>query len=67
MKFALNHPWKFERPHFAFFVGLHQTFTVFVIELFTYVSLIGSTTNMEIVLTLLIFLFILNFSSYIFH
>ena len=37
MKYALNHPWKFELPILAFFVGLMQVMVVFTIEGVNYV------------------------------
>ena len=67
MKFALNHPWKFERPILAFFVGFCQTFTVFVIELINYILVVGSNTHMEIILGFFALVLIVHFSNFFFQ
>ena len=67
MKFALNHPWKFERPIVAFFVGFMQTTVVFVIELINYILLMVGNTHMDIILGFLALIFIVNFSSFFFQ
>ena len=67
MKYALNHPWKFERPILAFFVGWMQIFVTFAIELINYVLVVGSETHMEIVLGFLALVFVSNFSSFFFQ
>ena len=67
MKFALNHPWKFERPVLAFFVGYMQTLVVFAIELINYILVVGSNTHMDIILGFLALIFIVNFSSFFFQ
>ena len=67
MKFVLNHPWKFERPILAFFVGFMQTFVVFVIELINYILVVGSNTHMDIILGFLALIFVVNFSNFFFQ
>ena len=64
MKFALNHPWKFERPVLAYFVGFTQISVVFVIELINYILVVGSNTHMDIILGFLALIFVVNFSSF---
>ena len=66
MKYAMNHPWKFERPVLAFFVGFMQAFVVFVIELINYVLVVGSNTHMEIVLGFLALVFVIHFGNFFF-
>ena len=67
MKFALNHPWKFERPILAFLVGFWQTFTVFVIELINYILVVGSNTHMDIILGFFALILIVHFSNFFFQ
>ena len=66
MKFAINHPWKFEWPNLAFFVGFLQTFVVFAIELINYILVVGSNTHMEIILGFLALIIIVNFGNFFF-
>ena len=67
MKCALNHPWKFEAPILAFYVGFVQTFVVFVIELINYILLVGNNTYKDIVLSVLSLFFIVNFSHFFYN
>ena len=67
MKYALNHPWKFEWPTLAFFVGLMQSCVVFVIELINYILIVGSNTYLEIILATLALYFIINFSNFFYQ
>ena len=67
MSYALNHPWKFELPRLAFFVGFLQTFVVFAIELMTYVIVVGSNSYLDIVLGVLASFFIVTWSNFFFH
>ena len=66
MKFALNHPWKFEWPILAFFVGFMQTFVMFLIELINYILVVGSNTHMDIVLGFLALIMVVNFGNFFF-
>ena len=67
MKFALNHPWKFEKPVLAYFVGFWQTFVVFVVELINYILVVGSNTHMDIILGFLALIFVIHFSNFFFQ
>ena len=67
MQFALNHPWKFELPALAFFVGFMQTFVVFVIELVNYILVVGSDSYKDIVLSVLALYFVVNFSHFLYN
>ena len=67
MKFALNHPWKFEWPILAFFVGFLQTFVMFLIELINYILVVGSNTHMDIVLGFLALIMVVNFGNFFFQ
>ena len=66
MSYALDHPWKFERPFLAGLIGFMQTFVVFVIELISYVVLVASNTYLDIVLAVLSLFFVVNFSAFFF-
>ena len=66
MNYALNHPWKFERPVLAGLIGFMQTFVVFAIELISYVILVASNTYLDIVLAVLSLFFVVNFSTFFF-
>ena len=67
MKYALNHPWKFERPILAFTVGLWQVTVVFIVELVNFVLVVGSNTHMNIVLGFLALIFIINYGNFFFQ
>ena len=67
MKFALNHPWKFERPILAFMVGLWQISVVTIIELINFVLVVGSNTHMDIVLGFLALIFIINYGNFFYQ
>jgi hypothetical protein len=67
MKFALNHPWKFERPILAFMVGLWQILVVTIIELINFVLVVGSNTHMDIVLGFLALIFIINYGNFFYQ
>ena len=58
MKYALNHSWKFEYARVAFFVGLMQTLTVFVLEGVNYILLLMKDTHKDIVLSFLMIVLI---------
>ena len=58
MKYALNHPWKFEHAKLAFLVGLGQVMVILVIESVNFILLLANETHMEIVITFLALLFI---------
>ena len=67
MKYALNHPWKFEYPVLAVFTGFLQVFVAFVIELVNYILVVGSNTYMEIVLSVLALYFTISFGNIFFY
>ena len=64
MKYALNHPWKFERPLLAFLAGFLQASTVFVIECVNYILLLTKDNKMEVVLNFLTLVFISQFDDF---
>ena len=64
MKYALNHPWKFEWPILAFICGFAQILVVTVIEIITYILIVGSNTHMDIVLATIALYFIVNWSDF---
>ena len=51
MKYALNHPWKFESSGLAFFTGFMQAMTIFVLEGINYVLLLTKDSHLDIVLS----------------
>ena len=67
MKYAMNHPWKFEKPILAFFVGFMQSLVVFVIELINYVLLVGLNTHMDILLGFITLIFVIHFGNFFFQ
>ena len=58
MKYALNHPWKFEHARLAFSIGLLQTLAVFVLEGVNYIILLIKDTHHEIGLSFLMIVLI---------
>ena len=67
MEFALNHPWKFEAPILAYYVGFVQTFVVFMIETINYIMVVGSNDYKDIVLSVLALFFVVNFSHFFYN
>ena len=66
MKYALNHPWKFEWPVLAFMVGGWQVFVAFWIEAINYILVVGGRTHMEVILGFVALMFITNFGDFFF-
>ena len=64
MKYALNHPWKFERATLAFSAGFLQAITVLVLESVNYILLLTKETHIDIVLNFLILAFISQFDDF---
>ena len=58
MKYALNHPWKFDAPALAFFAGFAQASVIVVIELVNYVMLLTKTDPLSIVMNFLVLVLI---------
>ena len=50
MKYAVNHPWKFEDYRVAFFSGFMQTNVVIIVELVNFIALITNETVLDIVM-----------------
>lgn len=67
MNYAINHPWKFERPFLAGFVGFLQTLVVFLVELVSYVILVASNSYLDIILAILSLFFVINFNAFFFQ
>ena len=67
MKFALNHPWKFEHPKLAFLVGFGQALVVFVIEGVHYLLLLGNDSHLTIVINFLALVFISQFDDFFYQ
>jgi hypothetical protein len=64
MKFALNHPWKFDNPKLAFLVGFAQALVTFVIEGVHYLLLLGNDSILTIVINFLALVFISQFDDF---
>ena len=58
MKYALNHPWKFDAPGLAFFAGFAQAAVIVVIEGVNYIMLLTKTSHLDIVLNFLVLVLI---------
>ena len=63
MKYALDHPWKFERPGLAVLIGFLQTFVMFMIELMGYIIFVTSKTYLDITLAIIALFFVINFDD----
>ena len=66
MKFALNHPWKFESYIGAFFVGFMQAMVVISNELINLAVLNTNNTIMDILMNFLALVIISDFDDYFF-
>ena len=66
MKFALNHPWKFESYMGAFFVGFMQAMVVISNELVNLAVLNTNNTIMDILMNFLALVIISDFDDYFF-
>ena len=53
MKFAINHPWKFDKVGFAFLAGFCQATTIMVVTFLNYFTIIDATTVIDIVMNFL--------------
>ena len=58
MKYALNHPWKFERSGLAFFAGFVQVVTVLALESLNYILLMTKNTHRDILISFIAFVII---------
>ena len=67
MKYALNHPWKFERARLAFFAGFAQAIVVFVIEGVNYILMLTQDQPIDIVLNFLALVFISQFDDFFYQ
>ena len=67
MKYALNHPWKFDGPKLAFFAGFAQVASVVVIEAVNYVMLLTQTDHLDIVLNFLVLVLISQFDDFFYQ
>lgn len=53
MKFAINHPWKFDKVGFAFLAGFCQATVIMVVTFLNYFTIIDATTVIDIVMNFL--------------
>ena len=67
MKYALNHPWKFERPKMAFLTGLLQASVVYVIEVVNFALVLASNTHIDIVLNFIVLVIISQFDDFFYQ
>lgn len=66
MKYAVNHPWKFEDYRVAFFSGFMQTNVVIIVELVNFIALITNETVLDIVMNFLALVVIADFDDFFF-
>ena len=64
MKYALNHPWKFERTTLAFFAGFAQAIVVYVIEIVNFILVMASNTHKDILLNFIALIIISQFDDF---
>ena len=64
MKYALNHPWKFDKARMAFIAGFLQVAVVFVIEIVNCVLMLASNTHEDIILNLIVLVIISQFDDF---
>ena len=67
MKYAVNHPWKFNNYKIAWFCGFMQAFNVFVVETVNFAALLTNFTIIEIIMNFLALVVIAEFDEYFFN
>ena len=70
MKYALNHPWKFEKGggcSIAFFSGFLQSTMVLLVEAVNYIALITNLTHLDIVMNFLALAVIADFDDFFYN
>ena len=66
MKYALNHPWKFDNWYNGYSVGLHQLFVLVFVEFVNLAVLLTNDTIMDIIMNFLALVIISDFDDYFF-
>ena len=64
MKFACNHPWKFDDYKIAFLAGFLQTITIMAVELVNLLVILLETSIIEIVMNHMAIVVISQFGSF---
>ena len=64
MKFACNHPWKFDEYKFAFFAGFFQTISIMAVELVNLLVILLETSIIEIVMNHMAIVVISQFGNF---
>ena len=64
MKYALNHPWKFEKAKIAFFAGFLQVSVVYAIEIVNCVLMLANNTHRDIVVNFIVLVIISQFDDF---
>ena len=67
MKYALNHPWKFEKPMLAFLIGLAQALVAVMIESANYILLLTNETQIGVFTGFIAFILVAHFGSVFFQ
>ena len=66
MKYALNHPWKFNNYQIAWFCGFMQVCNVFIVEFVNFAALLTNFTIIDIIMNFLALVVIAEFDEYFF-
>ena len=64
MKFACNHPWKFDDYKIAFMAGFLQTITIMAVELVNLLVILMETSIIEIVMNHMAIVVISQFGNF---
>ena len=67
MKFAVNHPWKFEDYKIAYAVGFMQMSMVVIVEFVNFVALITNNAVLDVVMNFLALVVIAEFDDYFYE
>ena len=67
MKFAVNHPWKFEDYKVAYAVGFMQMSMVVIVEFVNFVALITNNAVLDVVMNFLALVVIAEFDDYFYE
>ena len=67
MKFALNHPWKFEKCYLAFLSGLAQTLVTLLIEGTCFTLIMANNTPQKVIASFIILIIITQFDEFLYQ
>ena len=64
MKFAVNHPWKFDKFYVAYMCGWLQACNVVIVELVNFIALLTQGSILDVIMNFLALVVIAEFDEY---